>query len=359
MLYLLNAVLDLHISKVKVSSIYNIDEKVIKAIPIPIIVFDQDYKVFIINKGFKNVFAAYKQNFRRGQHLDTILEKEQNLLNTIKNHVTNFRLEKQTFRQEVKDTIFEITITKILDQRKPKFCVTLVNVTSEEENEIIKRRFVSNVTHELRTPLAAISSISENIAFADGFTPDEYKESAEIIYNEIQRLSKMVSEILELSKFDQDAMYVTYDTFNIEVLFSDVKRLFKSRAEKKGIELKIQSLDLDIEAEYDKLKQVLINLVENAFLYTKTKVYVTVERKNNKVRITVEDDGIGLTFEQKQLIFTRFYRTDESRTRNSGGTGLGLSIINEIVKKHKGEIYVQSELGVGSEFIVEIPISRR
>ncbi len=169
----------------------------------------------------------------------------------------------------------------------------------------------------------------------------------------------MVTEILELSKFDQDAIYVSYDKFNINDICKDVKRLYKSRAKKQNIELNIGTLDLVIEAEYDKIKQVLINLIENAFLYTKDKVYLNVEVKNNKVRFTVEDNGMGLTYEQKQLIFTRFYRTDESRTRNSGGSGLGLAIISEIVKTHGGEIYVQSELNVGSEFIVELPINRR
>ncbi len=343
----------------KRNNILNIDEKVVKSIPIPIIVIDKEYKVIIINRGFKGLFGSYKQNFRRGQSLDKILASEPGLLQVIKNYVENFDVDKQTLRLPIKKMIFELTITRIPDFHSPKFCITLFNVTTEEENEIIKRKFVSNVTHELRTPLAAISSISENLAYCQGLTFEEYQEGSEIIYNEIQRLSKMVTEILELSKYDQDGIYVSYEEFNISELCNDLNRLFKARAKDSGIDFSISCLDVNIEAEYDKLKQVFINLIENAFLYTNTLVSIDTELKNEKLRITVSDDGRGLTFEQKRMIFTRFYRTDDSRTRNSGGTGLGLSIALEIVKRHKGEIYVQSELKKGSEFIVELPLKRR
>ncbi len=215
---------------------------------------------------------------------------------------------------------------------------------------------MSNVTHELRTPMAAISSLSESLAYQEDVSKEEYQEVSEIIFLEIQRLSKMVTEILELSKFDQDAMYITKEEFDVNVIITDIERLFSSRSVETGIKFEVNTINQVIDADYDKIKQVLINLIENAFLYTRDEIQISAAVKNEKVRITVADNGHGLNFEQKQLIFSRFFRTDESRARNSGGTGLGLSIAKEIVDRHQGNIYVQSELNIGSEFIVELPI---
>lgn len=312
-------------------------------------------KAIIINRGFKNLFSGFQQTFRRGQYLENILQNEPEFFRLLIQRIRNTdRTDKFTY--ELKDRNFEIVITKIPDNYHRKYSITFQDVTIREETEEIRKKFVSNVTHELRTPLAAISSISEIMVYQDGITKEEYKENAEIIYNEIQRLSKMVTQLLEVSKYDQNRVVLDYEVFEIQNLFNDLEKLYTYRAESGNIKLVFEENDVYVRADYDKLKQVLINLIENALLYSKGNVNLFSKLKNKKVRITVQDNGIGLTYDQKERIFGRFIRTDESRARNSGGAGLGLSIVRDIVEAHGGEIYVQSELEVGSEFIIELPM---
>lgn len=260
------------------------------------------------------------------------------------------------FTYDLKNRIFEITITKFHYQHERMYSISFLDVTVREETEEIRRNFVSNVTHELRTPLAAISTISEIMAFQDNLSNSEYKENSEIIYNEIQRLSKMVTQLLEISKYDRNLVVLEYEAFEIKNLFDDLEKLFDKRAKKNNIKLIFEPCSVCVRADYDKLKQVLINLIENAFVYTKDEIVLYAKLKNKKVRLAVIDNGIGLLYEDKEKIFDRFIRTDESRARNSGGAGLGLSIVKDIIEAHAGDIYVQSEVNEGSEFIIELPI---
>lgn len=334
---------------------WKISEKVIKSLPTPIIVIDNAQKAIIINEGFKQLFSQHKKVIRRSQQLETILNKEQNLYLKIASIITTLG-DKEIFEYTMEGETFRVTVKKITDYFSPKFCILLENITPQDDIEQLRRKFISNVAHELRTPLAGISSHAELIAYQDDMERDEIKETAQIIYKEVQRLSKMVTELLDISKYDQNQTRLYPEMFAVKDLLNEIKFLYHGKAEDTGIKLFIEENDIEIYADYDKLKQVLINLIDNAFAYTKDKIEVLVVQKNNKLRITVSDNGIGLSNPQKELIFERFYRTDESRTYYSGGTGLGLSIVKEIIDLHNGKIYVQSEMNCGTEFVLELPI---
>ncbi len=179
-----------------------------------------------------------------------------------------------------------------------------------------------------------------------------------MIFLEIKRLSKIVADLLDISKFDENIITLVKTEIEVQDLFDDLTHLFNERFAKFKIKLIIKPSKLTVYADYFKLKQVFINLIENALLYAKTDVVIYANLKNDNIRFIVQDNGLGLTYQQKEKIFERFYRIDESRNRNSGGTGLGLSIVKEIITGHNGEIYVQSEINQGTEFIFSIPQKR-
>ncbi len=333
---------------------WKISEKVIKSLPTPVIVIDNSRKAIIINQGFKTVFSPHKKTLRRGQTLKTILEREHNLylkIKTIMSHID----ETEIFDYTMEEQTYRVTIKKITDYFSPKYCILFENITPSDNIEQLRRKFISNVAHELRTPLAGVSAHAELIAYQD-LNAEEVKDNAKIIYREIQRLSKMVNELLDITKYDQNRIRMHPEYFHVKDLINEISFLYHAKVTETNVKLEIDVEDLELYADYDRIKQVLINIIDNAFSYTNDKVEIIAKAKNKKIRIHVIDNGIGLTIQQKEKIFDRFYRTDSSRARFSGGTGLGLSIVKEIINLHNGKIYVQSELDKGTEFVIELPL---
>ncbi len=333
---------------------WKISEKVIKSLPTPVIVIDNSRKAIIINQGFKTVFSPHKKVLRRGQTLRTILEREHNLylkIKTIMSHIDDAEI----FDYTMEEQTYRVTVKKITDYFSPKYCILFENITPSDNIEQLRRKFISNVAHELRTPLAGVSAHAELIAYQD-LNTKEVKDNAKIIYREIQRLSKMVNELLDITKYDQNRIRMYPEYFHVKDLINEIGFLYHAKITESKIKLEIDVEDLEIYADYDRIKQVLINIIDNAFSYTNDKVEIIAKAKNKKIRIHVIDNGIGLTIQQKEKIFDRFYRTDSSRARFSGGTGLGLSIVKEIINLHNGKIYVQSELDKGTEFVIELPL---
>jgi signal transduction histidine kinase len=333
--------------------IYDTVDKLVKSIPTPAIFIDSHLKAISVNSAFKNIFGQHEKVIRRGQKVKSILSGHEPLYNEIISRIIN--KDSDMFVHQIENRYYEITITMIIQTEESAF-LTFHDVTEREILEDVRRKFISNVAHELRTPLAAASSYAEILAFHDNVSIDEVKEDASYIYNELQRLSKLVNDLFDITKFDQKQIVLNKSIFDVADLMSDIKTLYKNKSNRVDYAVTFETINLDINADYDRLKQVMINLMDNAFLYSKDCIRVKVTEKKNKVRIAVIDNGPGLTLEQKEKIFNRFYRTDQSRARHSGGSGLGLAIVKEFITLHGGNIYVHSELGNGSEFIVEIPI---
>ena len=317
------------------------------------VVIDSRYKLLIVNQGFKNVFSPYKKNIRRGQHLDVVLENNPELYIRIIEKLESDEV-KEKFVYVLEDQFYLVSVTQIQSGDDLKFVIMLNNITKQEEIEQIRRKFISNVAHELRTPLAVVSSHAEIIAYKDSLTSEEIVENAKVIYNEMQRLGKMVSELFDITKYDQAQIKLVREEFDIYNLIKEIKVIYSAKTNK-DIKITFNSIHSEIVADYDKLKQVIINLLDNAYVHTEDSIELDVSSKGNKIRLSVTDNGKGLTIEQKQQVFDRFYRTDESRNRDLGGTGLGLSIVKEIVDLHNGKIFIQGEVDKGAQFIVEIP----
>jgi len=225
----------------------------------------------------------------------------------------------------------------------------------------MKSDFVSNVSHELRTPLTSIKSFSElMIDDMDGMDTDTRKRFAGIIHDEADRLSRLITEVLDLQRMQEKQMkWHVEEEINLPEVVRTSVSLFSEMAKAMEVELGYEYKDgiSPVSGDKDRLKQVLINLISNAIKFSKRKgeVKVKAEETPDGVLLSVSDKGIGIPVDKKHRVFERFYQVDSSATRQRGGTGLGLAISKEIVEFHGGRIWVESRPGEGATFSFIIP----
>jgi two-component system phosphate regulon sensor histidine kinase PhoR len=240
----------------------------------------------------------------------------------------------------------------------------LQNITAIRRLENVRSEFVTNVSHELKTPIAAVKGFAETL-LGGGVTDEKTARSfLQIIYDESERLNRLISDILDLSKIESKSIYMECSPVHLSSFFTSVLETMGTMADKKKIILQADVPDeLFIEADEDKLKQIFINIFSNAVNYTLEggKVKVTVEHSEHDegketIQFTVTDTGMGIPKKDLPRIFERFYRVDKARSRVSGGTGLGLSIVKHLVDLHHGSVTVESELNMGSSFIIKLPL---
>lgn len=224
--------------------------------------------------------------------------------------------------------------------------------------EVTRDEFVSNVSHELKTPLSTIKVLSESILIEENVPTEMYVEFLQDINSEIDRMTDIVNDLLALVKLDQREMALNKEVFRIDLLVIDIVKRLQSLANVKNIKLTANIEDeAEIFGDYMKLTLAISNIIENAIKYTmEGSVTVTFSRDHQNVFITVQDTGIGIALEEQDKIFRRFYRVDKTRDRETGGTGLGLAITHSTILLHNGAIRVNSVQDEGSTFIVRIPI---
>lgn len=230
------------------------------------------------------------------------------------------------------------------------------DITDARNLKRIKADFITNLSHELRTPLTAIKGYLETIR--DKNTKGEEKEKFfNIVCDNVDRLINIVSDLLVLSDIERTERKLYIEEFNLNKLAEEVVALFIQTAKEKGLYLKFSPVNIPLYTG-DKflIQQLLVNLISNGIRFTE-KGGVELEIKyNDKIFIiSVSDTGIGIPGDEIPKIFERFYTVDKARSRMHGGTGLGLSIVKHIVQLHRGEINVESKLGVGSKFTVILP----
>jgi two-component system phosphate regulon sensor histidine kinase PhoR len=210
----------------------------------------------------------------------------------------------------------------------------------------------------LKTPLTSIKGFAETLKFVED--KEKREKFLDIINDEADRLTRLINDILTLSYIEQHKE-TKNEAISVAEIIEDVYNLMKNTADLKNIKINIVTQnDCIIEADRDRFKQMLINLVDNSIKYSEENgnVYIGVENSNNICTLYVEDTGVGMSKEHLDRIFERFYRIDKARSRAQGGTGLGLAIVKHIVLSLNGKIEVQSEIGKGTKFVIRIPIKR-
>jgi signal transduction histidine kinase len=222
----------------------------------------------------------------------------------------------------------------------------------------MRRDFIANVSHELKTPVAAIRALAETAGTAmsadDLVTATRFIES---LGTESARLAGLVSDLLDLSRVESGGeMHVA--TVDLDALLVEAADGGRVVGEVKGIEIVVHETNIEIEADWSQLAMAVKNLVDNAVRYSEGgKVELAADRRGQWIVITVADQGIGIPSDEVPRIFERFYRVDKGRGRATGGTGLGLAIVRHVVENHGGQLGVESELGVGSTFTITLPAS--
>ena len=251
-------------------------------------------------------------------------------------------------------------------EEEPGLLLVLQDVTAIRKLESMRSDFVANVSHELKTPVAAVRGFAETLLSGAMDDRETAKSFLTIIYEESDRLNRLIGDILELSKIESRRSPLQFSPIDLTQFLGRMTELLSTDATKKAITLDVQSEpELFLEADEDRLGQIVMNLIQNGINYTPEGGMVKVRAEfaagedgdeADKVRITVSDTGIGIPKQDIERIFERFYRVDKARSRGSGGTGLGLSIVKHLVELHHGTIRVESTVGVGSRFIMELPM---
>lgn len=243
------------------------------------------------------------------------------------------------------------------------FVISLRDITKIKESSRTKSRFVSTVSHELRTPLSIISLFVDNLVeFYDRLDETERKTILSDIQEETYALHQLIQEVLLLSRLDAGKTKLNISEFDLrELLQSNILKI-EQLAKDNGIMIDQQLSDeqLLVQADRDKIQQVFRNLLNNAIKFTPNdgNILINAERNENTVKITFKDSGIGIPTKEIPYLFDRFYRGSSATKQEITGSGLGLSIVKEILDLHNGEITVKSEVNIGSEFTIVLPIDQ-
>ncbi len=243
------------------------------------------------------------------------------------------------------------------------FLANVMNFMAHELDSLEEdqRKFISNISHDFRSPLTSIKGYAE--AMADGTIPPGMQEKyLNIIVFESERLEKLTQSLLELNKYSAGGVYLDISAFDINEQIRRTILTFEGRCQEKSLtfDLRLSETPLTVKADAAKIDQVLHNLIDNAVKFSNSNSAISIETtlRNGKVFVSVKDSGIGIPGSSLNKIWERFYKTDLSRGKDKKGTGLGLAIVREIIHAHHENINVISTEGVGTEFIFSLTPAR-
>ncbi len=251
-----------------------------------------------------------------------------------------------------------LQLVVIPDQHSSGSLLLVQDLTRVRRLETVRRDFISNLSHELRTPLASLNALTETLQDGALDDPPAARQFIGQIQIEVDALTQMVTELLELSRIESGRLSLDLTPVQPCDLLDSASRRMALQAERAGINLRTEcAQDLPrVRIDLQRLEQVLVNLIHNAVKFTRAggEIVLMAEKDNGLIRFTVRDTGVGIPADDISRIFERFYRVDKSRT--GSGTGLGLSIAKHIIEAHQGKIWAESVEGQGSAFYFSIPI---
>ncbi|MDQ0058823.1 two-component system histidine kinase PnpS [Paenibacillus harenae] len=326
-----------------------------------IVMIDQTGRILLMNRRAEEVlgfsareivgrhFAEAKQQYELAQMIQEGLDTREHL----REEITFYFPEERLLELNVVPIHREVDVfTGVL--------LVLQDVSAIRRLERMRSEFVANVSHELKTPIAAVKGFAETLL--GGVVKDEEtaRSFLQIIFDESDRLNRLIGDILELSKIESRRVPLIFSPIELDSFVSKTVTLLESEAARKNIKLHMQiEPGLYMEADEDRLRQIMMNLLANGINYTPEGGRVSIKvhaRGEEYIRFQISDSGIGIPKKDLPRIFERFYRVDKARSRSSGGTGLGLSIVKHLVELHKGSISVESSVGVGTTFDIELPV---
>ncbi|MFD0712385.1 two-component system histidine kinase PnpS [Paenibacillus sp. GCM10027626] len=333
-----------------------------------IVMIDRSGQVVLLNRFAEEVLGITAQKLV-GRHYSEA--KQQYELSQI---IQDGLERKEHLREEItfyfpEERLLDLNLVPIFedDQQFGGVLLVLQDVSAIRRLERMRSEFVANVSHELKTPIAAVKGFAETLLGGAVKDEETTRSFLQIIFDESERLNRLIGDILELSKIESRRVPLQFSPVDMYSFTKKTLELLSAEASRKHITLEMNAEPgLYVEADEDRLRQIVMNLLGNGINYTPEggKVSIKVgpagthgsDGDYDFVRLTISDTGIGIPKKDLPRIFERFYRVDKARSRGSGGTGLGLSIVKHLVELHNGTIAVESEVGVGSTFIIELPV---
>jgi two-component system sensor histidine kinase VicK len=262
---------------------------------------------------------------------------------------------------EINSVVYRIRYAPFRNEKNNIGGVIIVfqDITEQHKLDNMRKEFVANVSHELKTPITTIKSYTETLMGFDNLDEELSCKFLSVIDNECDRMTRIVRDLLQLSNLDYNKTKWKKVDCSVENLIKDacLKLDFAFKEKNQDLILDIEENIPNIVVDKDGIEQVILNIISNAIKYTPNggKISVLAKKQNDRVIITVKDNGIGIPEEDKNRIFERFYRVDKGRSRELGGTGLGLSIAKQIVEAHGGDIVLKSQHKVGTEVDIMLP----
>lgn len=324
---------------------------ILKSIGSGIIALDKKERIILINPYAKEMFKLDDNNLI-GKKISEVIEDE-NILKTIKNKVekSDLIITKPT------EKYIKVKIDQIIEGiNRGGTVVSIEDITDYKILENMRRDFVANVSHELKTPITSIKGFAETLKAVDD--EDIRNKFLGIIEEESDRLTRLIQDILSLYEIENKDNKIAKEIFDTKSVLDNINLIVEGNAKKKNISVNlINESNQKIFGSKDRFKQMILNIVDNAIKYAgeNSELWIRSRDIGYKIIIEIEDNGVGISEEHLSRIFERFYRVDKARSRVSGGTGLGLAIVKHIVNNFGGNISVWSEVSKGSKFIIELP----
>lgn len=342
-----------------------------------VVMIDAGGKIVLLNRMAEEVlgfsardlvghhYASAKQQYELSQFIHEALENREHLRDEVTFYFPEERL-------------LDLNLVPIYEDNEDNgefggVLLVLQDVTAIRRLERMRSEFVANVSHELKTPVTAVKGFAETLLGGAVDDPELARSFLQIIYDESDRLNRLIGDILELSKIESRRVPLQFSPVELSSFVGKTLELLSAEAIRKQIRVSAKVEEgLYVEADEDRLRQIVMNLLANAIAYTSEggSVSIVVEpvhepdathdddgyENYEHIRIHISDTGMGIPKKDLPRIFERFYRVDKARSRSSGGTGLGLSIVKHLVELHKGTITVESNVGIGSTFSIELPV---
>jgi len=336
-------------------------EAVLSSMKEGVIAVDLDEKIISINQSAASMFKSRTSDLEQRSIQEVIRNPELQKI-TKKAISSGEHSEGDIVLYQGEESILNVQTTSLLDENE-KFIgiiVVLNDVTQLRHLETMRKEFVSNVSHEIKTPLTAIKGFVETLSQGAMENPGEAKRFLNIIEKHVNRLVALIEDLMHLSVIEQKDKIkeIKLKKGNIRSVIKTAVQVCQAKAESKKIKVNLICHE-DISAKIDTqlLEQAAVNLLDNAIKYSEEKGLVQIEviAKGSEICLSFKDYGIGIPKEHLPRLFERFYRVDKARSRKLGGTGLGLAIVKHIVQTHEGYVTVESEPGKGSNFIIHLP----
>ena len=323
------------------------------------ILIDSRGYISLVNRSYKEIFHVTDEEYLDRLYYESFHHTEiVELVEEI--FMTEVKVRKQVLLPlEIERKHFEVYGAPIIGTNHEWKGIVLVfhDITELKKLEQMRKDFLANVSHELKTPITSIKGFSETLL--DGAMENQQfcEHFLHIILKESERMQGLIEDLLDLSKIEQQGFKLNMGTVDIKGLLEEIQMVLDKKSQDKEIVLQVDvNKPVSVIGDSSRLKQIFINLINNAIVYTPSggTVSVTLFEDDYSAYIKVADTGIGISKEEIPRIFERFYRVDKARSRNTGGTGLGLSIVKHLVEAHHGTITVESEVGVGTTFTVAL-----